>query len=375
LSATIQNRPITKLPRLLSLDLIRGFAAFFMVHGHFIYQTMSINPDLKITNLFFFFAENFIYTPGWTMFFLIIGIGLAISIERQKLKNIGFAERLIHILKRTLIFIIIQYFYNIVNFGLINTFFLPTFLNPITSFANSNLIAQIGLWSLVVFFLMEIPILARIPFAILFAYLGYFVFFVQGNMVFYILTGGIFGSILIKEIKKGKYKRFLKYLTIFAIIFFIIGLPMQIVTVNNRIFIDNTVFVLIVQDSPWKYYEIVPKYTNYADYLASPGFIFYSLGIVLGLFAVLFWFMDIKKHNPKIFRPFILWGNLTLTLYVTHFILLYQMIYNLKLIYYFSFFTFMIWTLTMCIFIYIMAVIWSRSNFKYSLEWILRKFS
>jgi len=371
----ISKPTLKRLPRLLSLDLIRGLAAFFMVHGHFMYQTMSLNPKLNITNFIFFFAENFFYTPGWTMFFLIIGIGLAISIERQKLKNIGFGKRLIHFLKRTGIFVIIQYFYNLVNFGLFNPFFFSTYLNPVTSIANSNLIAQIGLWSLVVFFLTEIPIIARIPFAVIFAYFGYYVFHVQGNMLFYILAGSIFGSALIKELLKNKHLRFLKITSLIAIIFFLIGVPMQIETVNNRIFVDQSLFNYIVYNQPWKYYELVPKFTNYADYLASPGFIFYSIGIILGLFAILFWYMDINNHNPKIFRPLILWGNLTLTLYVTHFIFLYRMLFNLGFIYYFTFLPFMIWTLVMSIFIYIGAVFWSRYKFKYSLEWILRKFS
>lgn len=322
------------------------------------------------------------------MFFLIIGIGLAISIERQKIKKITFQERLSHVLKRTLIFIIIQYVYNLFSFGFLSTEyyyiyfgFLPDsgfiyLLNPFISFSLSNLIAQIGLWSLVVFFLMELPIIFRAALAVFIAYIGYFVFFVQGNMLLYMLIGGIFGSIIINELIKGKTDRIFKYFLIIGIIFFLIGLPLHLITVTNREFIGNISLLLNTLSSrQFGGNRIVLNLSNYADYLASPGFIFYSLGIIWIMFSIFYWVLDVKKHNYKIFRPLILWGNLTLTLYVTHFILLNQFIYNLKYRYFFSFFSFMVWNLLFCIFIYIGAVFWSRYNFKYSLEWIIQKYS
>ncbi|MFX0139230.1 MAG: heparan-alpha-glucosaminide N-acetyltransferase domain-containing protein, partial [Candidatus Hodarchaeota archaeon] len=188
-----------RLTRLFSLDIIRGIAAFFMVNGHFIYDTMSKDPRLWATKSFFFMAENFIYTVGWTMFFLIIGMGLAISSHRYKSKGLPFEERLIHILKRTGILVLIQYVYNLVSFGFLSSdyyriYFGPYsstdftyFFNPISSFSHSNLIAQIGLWSFVVFFLMELPIVVRVVIAAVLAYLGFYVFAVKGNMILYIL--------------------------------------------------------------------------------------------------------------------------------------------------------------------------------------------
>ena len=358
-----------------------------MVNGHFIYDTMSKDPRLWATKSFFFMAENFVYTIGWTFFFLIIGIGLAISSHRYKSKGLTFEERLIHILKRTIILVLIQYVYNLVSFGFLSSEYYELhfgpysttdftyFFNPISSFSHSNLIAQIALWSFVVFFLMELPTVARVAIAVAVAYFGYFVFAVQGNMFFYILTGEIFGSLLVSELGKGNTEKVYKFVLILGIILFFIGLPLHIDTVNNRILIDTQFFIIGLFQRKSGNYEIYSGVSNYADYLASPGFIFYSLGAVFMLFASLFWILDIKKKKSKIFRPFILWGNLTLTLYVTHFILLHQFLYNLELYYYFSLVTFMTWNLVLCIFIYIGAVFWSRYKFKYSLEWIIRKYS
>ncbi len=381
------KKPEFRLTRLFSLDVIRGIAAFFMVNGHFIYDTMSKDPKLQFTKSFFFMAENFIYTVGWTMFFLIIGIGLAISTQRYKLKKVSFEVRLYHVLKRTIILVIIQYVYNLVNFGFLSSdyyklYFGPYsntdftyFFNPISSFSHSNLIAQIALWSFVVFILMELPTVARVIIAVVVAYFGYYVFAVQGNMFFYILTGEIFGTYLVNELGKGNTERVYKLILFFGIILFCIGLPLHIVTVNNRIFVDNIFYISQLIQSQSGKTRLYSGVTNYADYLASPGFILYSLGAVFMLFASLFWILDVKKKKSKIFRPFILWGNLTLTLYVTHFILLYQFVYNLELYLYFSLVTFMTWNLLLCIFIYIGAVFWSRYKFKYSLEWIIRKYS
>ncbi len=370
-----------RLSRLYSLDLIRGIAAFLMVHGHFIYSTMSQSPKLWFTELFFFWAENFLYPPGWTTFFLIIGIGLVFSMVRQQSKNVPFIKRFLHVLKRLIIFVIIQYLYNIVSFGLFSIDHLLYYLNPIKSFSSSNLIAQIGLWSFVVFFILELQTILKqkiatciqVGIAIFLAYFGYFLVHVQGNMVFYILVGGIFGSLLMKELNKGNYVKIVKFVLIAGIIFSIIGLLLHLETVKGREFVDNFINITILIKNP--YQPIFSNYTNYADYLASPGFIFYSLGLNWILISTFFWIIDVKKRNYKIFRPLILWGNITLTLYVTHFILLNQMIFNLKLVYYFSFFTFMIWSLMMCVFIYIAAVFWSRFDFKYSLEWLIRKYS
>ena len=358
-----------------------------MVQGHFIYNTLSRDIRLWFTDIYYFYAENYTYTPGWSMFFIIIGIGLAFSIERQKLKNVPFSERFMHVFKRMVILAIIQYVFNLINYGfmpdefyLLHFVFVPfgnytTFINPISSLMLSNFIAQIGFWSLIVFFLMHLPSYVRIAIAVITAYLGYYVFFVQGNMIFYILSGGILGSYIINEITKGKKERIFKVFLIIGIIFFILGLPIHMDTVNTRTLFGLIMFFIITSTNTNIGFDYLLEASNYADYLASPGFILYSIGLILILFAIFYWILDVKKKDYMIVKPLILWGNLTLTLYVTHFILLNQMVYNLKFYYYFSFFTFMIWTLTLCIFIYIGAVIWSRYNFKFSLEWIIQKYS
>ena len=111
-----KSRPKVRLSRLYSLDLLRGIAAFLMIQGHFVYNTVQIRPLYYITQLYFFMSENFVYSLGWSLFFVIIGVGLAISSERQKMKKVPFKERLIHVLKRTAIFLIIQYVYNLLIF-------------------------------------------------------------------------------------------------------------------------------------------------------------------------------------------------------------------------------------------------------------------
>lgn len=368
-----------RLPRLISLDLIRGIAAYMMVQGHFIYSTVNshlpnifitdIYPNFWFTRLYFFMSENFIYSLGWSMFFLIIGIGLAISIESQKLKKASFKFRFLHVLKRTGIFLLVQYVFNIASFG-----FLPPpdvtldiftagtlppsgilfYLNPISSFSYQHLIAEIGLWSLVVFFLMELPIRVRVAIVVIIGYIGYYVVPLKGNMLVYILIGGIFGSFLVSELLKGKSNRVFKTFLIFGCILFGIGLPVHLLNLNA-----------IITSSP--------IYTNYGDILASPGFILYSMGLIWIFFAIFYWIIDIRKNYHKAFRPLVLLGNLTLTIYVLHFILLNQMLYSLKFNSYFYLPTGWVWNFALLIFIYIGAVYWSRYNFKFSLEWVIQK--
>jgi len=379
----------TRLRRIVSLDLIRGIAAFMMIQGHFIYNTVEshvpapsflltrIYPNFWFTRFYFFISEHFLYSLGWSMFFLIIGIGLAISINGQKMKKVPFKHRLKHVLKRTAFFILVQYVFNILSYGLLPPpdillyiftagSYPPTdiffYLNPITSFSYSNLILEIGIWSLVVFFLMEldflqkyreyIPNLIRIGIAIFFGWFGFYVVFMRGNMFIYVLSGGIFGSILMKELLQKNFKKIFNIFLYSGIVILGLGLPLHLYTLNHYI------------------NSIVPL--NYGDLLGSPGYLMYSIGVILILFAVFYWIIDINRKNLKAFRPFILLGNLTLTIYVVHYIVLNQMIYTLGLNSYFYLPTGWIWNFAMIIFVYISAVYWKRYNFKYSLEWMVQ---
>ncbi len=368
-----------RLQRVVALDIVRGIAAFMMVQGHFIYATVEshvpnilfpkIHPNFWLTRLYFFISENFLYALGWSMFFLVIGIGLAISIEIQKLRKTPFKDRLKHILKRTGFFILVQYIFNIVSYGFLppasyETYILTLgnvppsdiffYLNPITSFSYSSLIAEIGLWSLVIFFLMELSLRVRIVIAIIFGFVGYYIIFLRGNMLVYILAGGIFGSYLIKESLKGNKDKIFKIFLLTGIVFTGIGTPLHIFAdIAERL--------------------ANPLPTNYADYLGSPGFILYSLGVIWILFALLYRGVDYNRHNYKAFKPFILLGNLTLTIYVAHYILLNQFLYNFGFNAYFNIISGWTWNFALIIFIYIASVYWSRYRFKYSLEWVVQK--
>lgn len=374
--------------RIISLDIIRGIAAFMMIQGHFIYNTVDshvpnilfpkIHPNFWFTRFYFFLSEHFLYSLGWSMFFLIIGIGLAISINSQKMKKVPFKKRFIHILKRTGFFILVQYVFNIVGYGLIPApdlllyvFTLGTYpptdiffyLNPITSFSYSNLILEIGIWSLVVFFLMELdflqkykeylPNLIRIIIALFFGWFGFFVVFMRGNMFVYVLSGSIFGSILMKEMRQRNIKRIFNIALYSGIFLLVIGLPIHLYILDQYV---NSLIPL-----------------NYGDLLGNPGYIMYSLGVIWILFAIFYWTIDVQRKNSKAFRPFIILGNITLTIYVVHYIVLNQMIYTLGFNSYFYLPMGWIWNFAMIIFVYIYAVYWRRYNFKYSLEWMVQK--
>ena len=358
-------RPKIRLSRVRSIDLIRGIAAFLMVQGHCIYQTVdSLVPNMMIfrqypnfwiLDFYYWISENFIYSAGWSMFFVIIGLGLSISISSQKLMKQTFKQRFIHVLKRTGILLVIQYVYNLVGFGFLPGRNFIDLLNPITNFQASFFIAEIAIWSFLTFFIMHIHLYYRIAIAVFIAYFGYFVVPILGNMLFYILAGGIFGSYLVNEMIKGEKYKIFKVFLIMGIILVAIGIPLHMLTVHER--------------------TIVPWFTDYAEILATPGFILYSIGLIWIIFAIFYYIMDIKKHDYKIFRPFILIGNITLTLYVTHFILLNQMTQSLGLFHYFRLISGWIWNFSLIIFIYIGSVYWARYRFKYSLEWIIRTYT
>lgn len=68
----LNPEPKLQLSRLYSLDLIRGIAAFFMVQGHFIYNTMSKDPKLWFTNLFFSLLKILFTLQVGPCFFLLL---------------------------------------------------------------------------------------------------------------------------------------------------------------------------------------------------------------------------------------------------------------------------------------------------------------
>ncbi len=117
-----------------------------------------------------------------------------------------------------------------------------------------------------------------------------------------------------------------------------------------------------------KFHRLIPI----TKYPASLSFNIISLSGCCLLNYILFYIQDIKNYFNSLFYPFGLFGKLSLTIFMGHIIIGYEIIKLLpfQINYYYNFFLIMVFTYAI---ILIITYIWQKKSFKYSLEWILIK--
>ncbi|MFX0140992.1 MAG: heparan-alpha-glucosaminide N-acetyltransferase domain-containing protein [Candidatus Hodarchaeota archaeon] len=378
-----------KLPRFDSLDIYRGYLIIHMMLYHYldwIYYPLKDNLLILILslisiqmgiypiygwicikeNIFGKLSNMFAYL-GTLPFMIIVGISLVLSVEIRKERGQTDERIKEHMIKRFLWI------------NLFNLLLAQIILGPGTLF-------MIGALSIIAFnlllgyFLMHFSKLIKGIIAVL-AYI--FTPFIKQllnipEIGYYINPDGILGGILTITINL-----LIQYLPAISFTLFGILLGEFLVEYYRREKLNNFVYLLlacgvfffIIAYSVDPYREIFGLWhilEPLKDYT-----LLYSAAVWCFAYCILFWLMEIKKMKLRALQIFKLGGRVTLTLFILHhfiglnFIMYPNYPFNNDL-HPFSFFE--IW-FGMYLLIWIALSLWSRVKYKYSLEWIIQKYS
>ncbi|MFX0133313.1 MAG: hypothetical protein ACFFDN_06695 [Candidatus Hodarchaeota archaeon] len=364
-----------RLPRVRAIETIRGISTFFMVFGHYFHW--FYNKESELGRIFDFWIANYSMNHGFPFFIILIGITLSFAIQRRLEKEIPKKELVKYILKRGLIIIVISILMNLVSYITI----LST--NPLL-ILDWNVMAMIGLSYMINAFIMVLK-----PPKLAYGVIGFVLILIDANMPvrvgFHVLAnmliGTLLGSYWIEAVRNDKISQYQRYLLLIGILLFVVTFPIDLWIVFNFVDINNPLVfdILFLASGRYDLFFIVkslniiiPIFHDYPWIFNQWIYYLFSIGNFAVLYSVLLYFQDIKKKKWRIFDPIMLIGNISLTLFVTHFLFAVYFFLPLNLYNYFHVLPFIVMGLSLFILIYIITLIWKRKNYKYSLEYFLR---
>jgi len=285
--------------RVQSLDIIRGFCIFLMVLGHLLDWWMGTDRWV----VFYFFS--FLATVAATGFLFISGFSAAIAYKSRAKKaassnDVSITQaRNIYIIRALLLLVIALIYNTVVALGL--------------SFEkNSNELKWIWAWNVLqtisISLLLAWPLLRTLLFPFLHSYIN------QQN---------IYGVLFHLLYHPEEAFRFMAYFAIFIIgtvvgdFFFNINIikdQEERKKKIKRVFIRTILIVGIILFSFGIIY-------NFDDFILRPTLssIFYSIGFVLILLAILLYLEEFEKIKPKKrYRFFFYFSFYSFTVYITH---------------------------------------------------------
>ncbi|MHA1381927.1 MAG: hypothetical protein ACTSRG_26450, partial [Candidatus Helarchaeota archaeon] len=108
----------------------------------------------------------------------------------------------------------------------------------------------------------------------------------------------------------------------------------------------------------------------------APFFTIYSLGMFFLIFSILFWIQDYNKAKPRKLEPIRVFSSLSLTIFYFHLILGTNLFTPLGMGNLMSLYSYICFVFCFYVALYIFfGVLWGKKKYKYSFEWIIRKFS
>jgi len=347
------------MPRILSIDTLRGLKLTNMLQIHF--SNLWVIPFLKAQLDYM----SIIYIIGLPLFIILPGISLTLSIENRKLRGESEDESRVHIIKRGLILIIINQFMNIGAFGfraswaggifqllglsIIITYFLLKYSKLVRAIIAGIVI---GIAPFLRYYLFSLnDFLGRVgfvePWSITEWIKGAFFapqFFSIFPWIGFVISGTIIGEFIIAGIKENNMGEQLKKLMLIGAILFPLGLVLDIFKFPTLTLSDLNIF--------------------------NTGNIIWVIGLNCFIIAGFYWLEDIKHVRFVALDVLNLVGRLTLTLFFIHafFMMAVVAVVGEQMIRMYSFFIIFI---LFFVFTYIIGEIWKSNNFKYSLEWLL----
>ncbi|MFX0135714.1 MAG: heparan-alpha-glucosaminide N-acetyltransferase domain-containing protein [Candidatus Hodarchaeota archaeon] len=340
--------------RVHSVDTIRGIAIWFMIFVH--YGQSWMNFDSLLIVYTFFLLPSYI---GGPMFMVIVGVSFSLSSKKRK----GQADFKTHVYKRAFLLILMQFFLNLVIFNIYQAWTYEVLILVgiaqivcylLMEKSNMVKILVISIIIIVVPFLREIcgyqyeiytlfesvwdfgtffkSMVVNMPFAI-FPYVSY------------MILGMMIGDELVQaRYEAVKERKFCKNLVIYGCVLILIGF-------GPRIF-----------NSP-----IVDSYEEGLHVLVTTG-------IVMIMLSGLYWLEDVKGF--ALFQPFWLYGQIALTFLIGHhFINKYIFYYLFEIMKNLSIYSYLILVTFICVVFLALSYFWSIIDYKFSLDWLIRKLS
>ncbi|NVM02176.1 MAG: DUF1624 domain-containing protein [Candidatus Helarchaeota archaeon] len=333
--------------RVHSLDTMRGYCVLMMIAWHYYF---FLKVDYIETNFFIFWIMNVIVLPGNPMFIIVMGASLVLSLDRRKQKGYNSRDNFIHLIKRAVLFFVVHHIM-VISYLL---YFGPMVFQIRGLYP--GWIPALGINAIICFFLMYLRKIYRFLIMVginisslinLIPYIG-----LDFNSLIYMIFGTILGELIVEARKKDNISAFQKQMFIAGIILFIIGIPCEI-------------YINIVYDLS------IPN----TSVLNKPFFAVYSIGIFILTFSILFRIQDYNRNKKRMSQPLTLFSSLSLTIFYFHYALGTNFFMPFGFGNFFSLYSYVLFLVAFYITLYLLCVLWSRSKNKYSLEWIVRRFS
>ncbi len=353
--------------RIKAMDTARGIATWLLMPAHFSHWYLKIIPNPSWMQYLF---RSILGTAFQYVFVTLPGMAVTLQLYISRNRGIDENQLKVSIIKRGLILIIIQFICNFFSYQPFFTFnwFILSFigLSIILSYFFTGTSEKLRIILILIIIILS-PILKFIfwNFYVLTAFLSnaWSIEIFLNKMCFEVnfplfpylalpIFGTLFAEKMIKAIESENQMKFIK----------------------NSLIIGGILIMFYIFTLNFDYILNFPHIAFYS--LPTRQEVLYSFGVVMVVIALLFWIQDIKGKNWKIFRPFEIYGAISLTVFVTHFYLfppllelLYDPLQNLS-----EFTVFQICSFFWAIY-WIYGVIWRRHQRKYSLEWVLRRLS
>ncbi|MHA1378242.1 MAG: heparan-alpha-glucosaminide N-acetyltransferase domain-containing protein [Candidatus Helarchaeota archaeon] len=347
-NSLLKTQQYSKNPsRINSIDMLRGYCVFLMIAWHYYF---FLKVDYLETNYFILWVMNIIGIAGNPIFIIVMGVSLALSIDRRKKRGEDFKSNIIHLTKRALLFFLVHHV-------MVISYFL--YFGPLIFDMNGlypGWIPSLGINAVICFLLMYLRKIYRFFIMIGVQSIAFItplpILSLFQNILFHMIFGTIVGELIIEARNNNNQRHFIKKMAVSGIILMIIGIP-------SEYYVYQTYDLSVPNNSV----------------LNSPFFMIYALGFFTLSFSLLFWIQDLNTRKRRIFHPLTIFSSLSLTLFYSHYALGTNFFLPFGFGNRFSVYSYIVFLICFYISTYLIGILWSKSKYKYSLEWIIRKFS
>lgn len=322
---------------------------------------------------------HFLGIVGGPIFLMIVGISVVLSVNNRRNRGESTEKIRIHIIKRALIIFLLHFLLSASIFGLYTIWAWGILsligVSIIISYYLINCSAK-KIWLIALGIFIASPFLRillnyQLDVALFFDFYNFqavstystpwdIMAFIRSILVtpgfpvfpyiFFIVVGVWIGNSILKYKEKNDINLFLKKLIILGIIFTIVGFPLEIL---------SNLFPLTPADKM----------------VGNAGYNLWSQGIVFLTFVFFYWILDIKGGTIQLLNVFYFLGEISLTILFIHAFFGWYILPFLGGANNISLFSNFILSFTFYCGLWIINILWQKSKYKYSLQWIIENLS